>query len=163
MQSIRSVSGSAISELKDLLSFISDPMKMKASLEELDASLERTKQAEKDLFLKEQSISEQANQIKKIKEELELKEQAMSVKAKEISQKEASFGQRESDVARGENKLQEKEDSFEKYMAEEIAALESRKSQANEKAEQAEMLKAKSEALIKEFENKISKLKAITG
>lgn len=161
MQSIRSgASGSAVSDLKELLEMIAKPDKMKTALKEIESEIDRLEETSSKLVQKEQALAKAAAELNSKQSVVADQIKAVTEMQKQVSEKEAGFSHREAAVAQGEQKLSEDKAAFEQSKASMLADLDAKSYVASQLAERSAELEKKSEALIKEYEEKLGKIKA---
>lgn len=164
MQTIRSGgSQNAISELKSIMEIAADPEKVKAALQELELKIKEYQDAEKS----NNDILEEAN---KALANLELKEKLFGEKNSSFLSAEKALQEKEARVNRFASELSSREQAFfkqERDFNSEVEAKVKRfseiESQLSEKDEKANAALAKGASLEKEYAEKLSKLKSITG
>lgn len=161
MQNIRSAaSGSAASEVKELLDLISKPEKMKDALADLQHAVKEAQAAEKSLKEKEAKLKDGEEKIGALYKEAQAALEKANLKEKEAFDKSQSLGKRESEVAHFEKELRENVYKFEQYKKGIEAEILARESAANAKIEAANDALKKAEDLMKLYKVKSEKLQA---
>lgn len=150
----------AIGDLRLLLSVISDPKSAKNLLEEIEQKLvEHQDVLDKILVDKghaDNALKESSDHKKDIEEKLAL----ISKKQKEIELKEKSFSSRESELSFKEQDLSKRIAEFEKQKEELTDSLTSKLQFADMKFKEYDEANKKAVVVSKEYEEKVSKLKA---
>lgn len=163
IKSSSSLHGAALNDVKELLSLVGDAKKAKEQIDLLSQDIA----AFKELYQKNQEEVEKVSALKAdvdIKISI-LKEQELKVSAEksELSKKVAAINNKDLEVSLLEKKLNQAKAEFESEYALKIQGVEAMRANAEKQKAAAEFAKKEAEAIKAEFEEKLSKLKAMVG
>lgn len=162
-KSSASLQGALFSELKELLALIGDAKKSKEQVELLAEDVA----ALKELYQKNQQETEKQSDLLvqiesknaetlSLREELKEKEELLLKKAKYLAEK-------DSELTLLSEKLNKAKEDFELDLSSKLGELDSAMNSLKKEKELAVKLKEESELLKSEYEEKLSKLKAMVG
>lgn len=162
-KSSASLQGALFSELKELLALIGDAKKSKEQLELLAEDVA----AFKELYQKNQ---EEVEKVSALKAEADVKlsilkeqEAKISLEKSELSKKAAALNNKDMEVSLLEKKLSQSKSEFEAEYALKMQGIEAMRANAEKEKSLAESAKKEAEAVKAEYEEKLSKLKAMVG
>lgn len=163
IKSSSSLHGSALSDVKELLSLVGDAKKAKEQIDLLSQDIA----AFKELYQKNRAEVEKVSALKADAEVklsiLKEQEAKISLEKSELLKKASALNNKDMEVSLMEKKLNQSMSELESEYALKIQGIEAIKASVEKEKALAEAAKKEAEAVKAEYEEKLSKLKAMVG
>ena len=163
LKSSNNLQGAALNEIKELLLLIGDPKKAKEQVDLLSSDVAQLK----ELYQKNQ---DEFQKLSLLKAEVDIKlaalkdEETKLNKEKSILSKKASvLNEKDMEISLIGKKLSKEKSDFESEYSLKMNGIEAMRSNAEVEKKASELAKKEAEAVKAEYEEKLSKLKAMVG
>lgn len=162
-KSSASLQGSLFSELKELLSLIGDPKKAKEQLELISEDIASLKELYKKNQQESERLSKMLEDLEKNKSELQANQSLYKEEKEFFDKKKNAVNEKEAELSLLEKKVKQQKTDLETEFSSKINEVNALKMSFEKSKQEADEKSKQADSLIKEYEEKLSKLKAMVG